>query len=59
MGHVDGMGIDPDTSSCRGFLGLFNLSKGLRCGVSSWPCSPPVPFTLVLIIVVLFGMLVV
>ena len=61
-GHVDGMGIDPDVTSCRGFCsvpGLFNLSKGLRCGESSWPCSPPVPFTLVLIILVLFGMLVV
>ena len=41
------------------FLGLFNLSRGLRCGESFWPCSPLVPVTLVLIILVLFDTLVV
>ena len=40
------------------FLGLFNLFKGLRCGVLFWPCSPLVRFTLVLTILVLFDMLV-
>ena len=41
------------------FLCLFNLFRGLKCGESSWLCSPLVPFTLVLIILVLFDMLVV
>ena len=34
------------------FLGLFNLSRGLKRGESSWLCSPRVRFTLVLIILV-------
>ena len=38
------------------FLGLFNLSKGLSCGVSFWLCSLLVRFTLVLIIWVSFVM---
>ena len=41
------------------FLGLFNLFKWLKCGESFWPCRLLVPFTLVLIILVLFVMLVV
>ena len=54
-GHVDDLSIDPDVTSCRGFCSvpwLFNLSRGLKCGESSWPCSPLVPL-------VLFDMLVV
>ena len=59
-GHVDGIRVDHDASYCRVsalFLGLFNLFRGLRCGGSFWLCSPLVRFTLVLIILVLFGML--
>ena len=26
------------------FLGLFNQFRGLKCGESSWLCSPLVPF---------------
>ena len=40
------------------FLGHFNLFRELRCGGLFWPCRPLVLFTLVLIILVLFGMLV-
>ena len=40
------------------FLGLFSLFRELNCGVLFWPCRPLVPFTLVLTILVLFGMLV-
>ena len=49
-GHVDGVHIDPDVASCRGFvlfLGLFNLFRGLKCGESFGPCKPLVAFTLV------------
>ena len=40
------------------FPGHFNLFRELKCGVLFWPCRPLVLFTLVLIILVLFGMLV-
>ena len=62
-GHVDGISIDPEVVSYRGFCsvpGPLRSVQRAEMGESPWPLqSSLVRFTLVLIILVLFDMLVV
>ena len=61
-GHVDGVRLDPDLACCRGFCsvpGPLQSVQRAEMWESFWPCRPLVLFTLVLIILVWFGMLVV